>query len=155
MHEYLHKNLENMKKNRKKFHTYVTWGPWASWGPPAARYEGFFLRLWLNNCTPYKGPYMAAYKHTVLHSKTAGQLTWRIQNAPKFLAAGALPLTPLGWGSSGQRRSRKPPIWWRLGGAVSPLSKNPGSFGLQSFGPLNLASSPHCWFRSDATALQY
>jgi len=34
---------------------------------------------------------------TVLHSRTAGQLTWQKQNAPKFLAAGALPRTPLGY----------------------------------------------------------
>ena len=33
--------------------------------------------------------YIRGSIHTVLHSRTAGQLTWRTQNAPKFLAAGA------------------------------------------------------------------
>jgi len=65
--------------------------------------------------------------HTVLHSRTAGQLTWKTQNAPKFFAAGASPQTQ--WESS--QRSRKAHSWWR--GAVSPLSKNAGPLA-QPFG---------------------
>ena len=34
--------------------------------------------------------------HAVLHSMSTGEITWRTQNAPKLLATGALPRTPLG-----------------------------------------------------------
>jgi len=75
------------------------------------------------NCT-HKGAY------TVVHSRTAGQLTRRTQNAPKFLAAGDSCAPNPTWGSS--QRFRKPSTWW--GGAVSPhLSKNPGTLA-QPFG---------------------
>jgi len=64
-----------------------------------------------------------------LHNSTAEQPTRRTQNAKKkFLAAGALPWTPLGKLTA----LCKPPSWWGSGG--KPLSKSPGvqaqQFGL-------------------------
>ena len=80
------------------------------------------------------------------------ELTWRTQTAPKLLAAGALPWTPLGELTALPR----PLSWWGGGGerAYRPLHKNP-TFGsalrASSFGPSGLTSPLQCWFRSDAT----
>ena len=69
--------------------------------------------------------------HTVLHSKTAGQLTWRTQNAPKFLAAEASPGPHTGEAHSAPAT----PQQVVRGGGGKPLSKNAGALALaQPFG---------------------
>jgi len=64
------------------------------------------------------------------HSKTAGQVTLKTKSAPKFLAAGALPRTPLGK-LTALRLCGTPGLVGRGG---KPLSKNPQGAHTQLFG---------------------
>ena len=94
--------------------------------------------------------HIGGHTHTVLHSRTAGQLTWKPQNAPRFLTAGALPRNPL------RKLTALPQTPKLVGRGCKPPVQEPGGPGsalrASSFGPLSLASPPQCWFRSDATA---
>jgi len=66
MHEYLHKYFENIKKTRNKF-SHITWGPWATCGPPGWwETGGFFLWLWKEGnvfCPVYKRFFNFLDKH--------------------------------------------------------------------------------------------
>jgi len=82
--------------------------------------------------------------------QSAGELTWRTQNAPKLLAAGALPQTPLGAGAYSV-----PPDPTAGGRGLPPPLQEPhpwlSPIRVSSFSPSGLASPPQCWFRFDAT----
>ena len=80
----------------------------------------------------------------VLHSRTAGELTWRTNHAPKLLTAGGLLQIPLGWL---QCSSGRPASWWvGVTGYSQKLHPSPA----QPYG-LWARLAPQCWFCSDAT----